>query len=249
MNIHLLRKTAEKLIIDNTPTILTAVGVVGAVGSTVLAWRAGYKTREVLEENQHFISPLPKKEMASLVYKHHLPVAGVLATTVVSTVLANRVSVSRAAALGAAYALTNEKFGEYRDKVEEKLGRKKEGAIHTEIAQDKVNANPVPQSIIISNDGKVPCLDLWSMTYFQADMESIRKAANDINIEIMNNQYASLSDFYDKIGITPGRMSDELGWNQDCMLELSFNSVLDGSTPVLTMDFEHVPIRGYGKCY
>lgn len=247
MNIHMIIKTAEKLIVDNSPTILTAVGVVGVVGTGVLSYRAGYQ-----QGTDDAVGGVPEKKIdyVKRSWKRHVPAVGAGALTVGAVVGANRISASRTVALGAAYVLTNDKFAEYRDKVEEKIGVKKADAIKTEIAQDRVNANPAPQHIIIAADNKVPCLDLWSMTYFQSDVETIRKAMNDINIEIMNNQYASLSDFYEKLGIEPGRMSDELGWNQDCMLEISFNSVLqDDRIPVLTIDFEHTPMRGFGKVY
>lgn len=255
INIHKAFKLAEKAIIDNSPTILTAVGVVGSVGAVYLAHQAGYKTAVQLEEWKNYPNPadkpvLSKEEKVKRVWRNYIPVAGVLPLTVGAVVGANRISASRTAALAAAYVLTQDKHEEYKDKVREMMGKKKEAAVRTEIAQDKVNANPPPQTVIVNGDNKVLCLDLWSMTYFESDMESIRKAVNDINIQIMNHDYANLSEFYDKLGIEPGRMSDELGWNNDCRLEVSFNSVLkDDKIPVLTIDFEHQPIRGYGNCY
>lgn len=265
IDIHKAFKLAEKAIIDNSPTILTAVGVVGSVGTAYLAHQAGYKSAMQLFRHkmetptkpeevglliEERIQDIPMIEKVRLVWRHYIPVAGVLPLTMGAVVGANRISASRTAALAAAYVLTQDKHEEYKDKVREMMGKKKEEKVVAEIASDKVNANPPPQNIIITNANKVLCLDLWSMTYFESDMETIRKAANDINIQIMNDQYASLSDFYDKLGIEPGRMSDELGWNTDSMLELSFNSVLkDEKTPILTIDFEHQPIRGYGKCY
>lgn len=247
MGIQLYIKGLEKLVVDNSPTILTAVGVVGIVGTGVLSYRAGYQ-----QGTDDAVGGVPdnKLEYVKRSWKRHVLPVGTGALTVGAVVGANRISVSRTVALASAYALTNEKFSDYREKVEAKLGKKKTDEVKTEIAQEKVDNNPPPQHIIISSDAEQMCLDLWSMTYFKSDVETIRKAVNDINIQIMNSQYASLSDFYEKLGITPGRMSDELGWNTDSMLEVSFNSVLtEDHRAVLTVDFEHEPIRGYGKCY
>lgn len=250
MNIHILLKTAEKFVIDNSPTILTAVGVVGVGATAVLSHRAGYAfaTDLMIQNAAGKTTPDSNVVMVQRQWRKYVPATGAVVVTVGAVVGANRISASRAAALAAAYALTKDNHEEYKEKVRELLGKKKEEKVVEAIAADKVNRGPQP--IIISSDGKVPCLDLWSMSYFESDMETIRKAVNDINIQIMNDQYASLSDFYDKLSIEPGRMSDELGWNADCMLEVTYNSVLkDDSIPVLTIDFEHQPIRGYGKVY
>jgi hypothetical protein len=250
IDIHKTIKVTEKLIVDNSPTILTAVGVVGVGATAFFSHRAGYAfaTDVMAQGVAGKTTPDSNVTIVQRQWRKYVPAAGAVAITVGAVVGANRISASRTAALAAAYVLTQEKHEEYKSKVYERFGKKKEEEVRADIAQDKVQRGPAPITVI--NADKVPCLDLWSMHYFESDMETIRKAVNDINIQIMNDQYASLSDFYDKLGISPSRMSDELGWNTDSMLEVSFNSVLkDDKIPVLTIDFEHQPIRGYGKCY
>lgn len=243
-------KIAEKFLVDNTPTILTAVGAVGAVAASAFSWRAGYKTGRVLEATEASAvpgeKPLTTVEKVRLVGVDHIPAAGLLALSVGATVAANRVSVGRAAALGAAYALTNEKFGDYKDKVAEKFSKTKVDDIHTEIAQDGVKKNPpVDSQVIFVGSGEVMFKDSWSGRYFMSDMEAIRKAVNDANFEIRNGSYCSLTSFYHMIGLSATFDSDEIGWNDDSPLDVTFSTVLHEGKPVIVFDFDVIPIRGY----
>lgn len=252
MNIHLIRKTAEKLIIDNSPTILTAVGVVGIVGTAVVSWRAGYKTREIIareEEHGAFRKsgnlPFGTKEKVQLVWREQIPVVLVPALTVGAVVCANRISASRAAALGAAYMLTTEKHAEYKAKIAEKFSHKKLEEVQTDIAQDGVDKNPPPAQIIIAGTGESMFKDSWSGRYFMSDMESIRRAVNEVNFEIRNGAYCSLTSFYNLIGLEPTFDSDEIGWNDDTMFDVKFSAVAHDGKPVMVFDFDVIPIRGY----
>jgi hypothetical protein len=157
---------------------------------------------------------------------------------------------TRAAAVAAAYTLSEKAFSEYKDKVVEKLGDKKEQAIRDEIAQEQVTRNPVPESQIIIMDGSsVLCREAFTGRYFLSDMETLRKAANDLNHQINNNYYAALTDLYDLIGLEHTSYSDEVGWNADKLLEMNFSTALtDGGKPVIVMDYAVVPIRGYARC-
>jgi len=65
---------------------------------------------------------------------------------------------------------------------------------------------------------------------------------------VLNDFYASLSDFYDLIGLPTTSFSDEVGWNSDRLLELQFSTVLsDDGRPCISIDFRTVPIRDYYK--
>ena len=77
-------------------------------------------------------------------------------------------------------------------------------------------------------------------------METLRAAQNQINENIINDYFQSLSDFYDIIGLSHTSMSDDIGWNQDKMLDLHYASAIstDGR-PCLSIEYRTVPIRNY----
>ena len=58
--------------------------------------------------------------------------------------------------------------------------------------------------------------------------------------------YASLTDFYDEIGLPETAVSGYVGWNTDELLEVTYSSILsDDGKPVLAIDFRADPLNGY----
>lgn len=242
-----------KLISDNSPIILTSLGVVGTVTTAYLTGKATFKYMKDLGEEGYYdrdykfaVSPREHIERA---WKFYIPAAGSAVVTIAFIIASNRVAGGRAAALAAGYAISERAFAEYRDKVVQRIGNRKELSYRDEIAQERVNRNPPPEDLILLEDGlSVLCCDMFTGRYFLCDMETLRKAENDINFEVNNNYYASLTDFYEAIGIPKTSMSDDFGWNSDKLLELSFSTALTPSgKPCLTFDFKVMPIRGFSR--
>lgn len=148
--------------------------------------------------------------------------------------------------MAAAFVLSERTFEEYKSKVVEKLGARKEQNVRDEIAQDRVLQNPPPPTIVIAT-GKVLCYDGFAGRYFESDMESLKKAQNDINRQIMYDGFASLSDFYDLLGLRHTDLSDDVGWNSETQeVSLKFSSVLtEDNRPCLAFTFEVHPFRGH----
>jgi hypothetical protein len=248
----LVRKS-EKLIVDNSPVILTIVGVSGTLTTAVLTGKASWKANNALaeEDDRRLIMNETvlqgTKEKALFVWKLYVPAVGAGVTTVSAIIFANRISTRRTAALAAAYGLSEKAFAEYKEKVLEKLGVKKEQAVHDEIAQDRVRKNP-PGDVIFAGDGDVLCHDSLTGRYFKSSIEIIKKAQNDVNYEILHNMYASLSEFYDRIGLPTTPYSEEVGWNSDHMMEIMFSTVLtEANQPCISLEYTVSPIRGYAR--
>lgn len=255
MNIGAIVRRAQKAAADNTPTILTAIGVTGTIATAVLVGKASFKAADILDlaERQNEIEPdlneLEFQNKVRLTWKLYIPAATTGAVTIACIVTANRVSSRRAAALATAYSISQEAFREYKDKVFEKLGEKKEQAVRDEIAQDRVNDVP-EATFVMLGEGSVPCLDMHSGRIFDCDVETIRQAVNDINFKLLNEDYATLTDFWEMVGLEATSESGEIGWNVDRQLEVQFGSALiKGNKPVLTIEFRTIPTRRYYPRY
>lgn len=252
MTLTTIFKQAERLAADNSPLILTAVGVVGTVTTAVLTGKAAFQAAQILDRAASYdevTEPIQMSQKVNLTWKLYIPPAVVGATTIASIITANRIGTRRAAAMAAAYAVSDKAFSEYKEKILEKLGEPKERSMRDDLAQDQVNRQPVTdREVIITGTGNVLCFEPATGRYFHSDMETLKKAMNDLNYQVNNNYYASLSDFYNLIGLEPTTYSDELGWNSDRLLELRFTSVLaaDGR-PCLTFEYQTVPIKGYAR--
>jgi hypothetical protein len=252
-------KNAEKFITDNSPTVLTGIGVAGAIFTAVLAGRAGYQAGRVIAEvdrddsgrRPDQIKFLTMQEKFKLTWKHYIPPVLSCGATVAVVIAANQVSSRRAAAMAAAYSLSEKAFSEYKEKVIEKVGGKTETDIRDSIAQDRVAAAPVGRhEVFVTGAGNVLCFESYTGRYFRSSMEAMRKAQNDVNHVVLNDYYASLSDFYDRLGLPRTAVSDELGWNSDKLLELNFSTTMgENDEPCIVVNFHVEPIRNYHRIH
>lgn len=252
-------KKTEKFTIDNSPLLLTAVGTAGVVTTAVLAGKAGFKAARIIEQEESRLRlhstevPRPKLETRNkfaLTWKCYIPPMGAGLLTVSAVIAANQIGTRRAAAVAAAYSLSEKAFTEYKEKVVEKLGETKEQAVRDELAQDRVDRHPVSEREVIIVTGEQLCYDMYSGRYFKSDMETLKKAQNDLNHRILSDNYASLTDFYNLIGLNSTGVSDEVGWNVDKMLEIHYSTTLsDDGRPCIALDFQTVPIRDYFRLH
>lgn len=241
---------ARKLVSDNSPAILTAVAVVGVVTTAVLVAKAAPKAhQDILNEKSERADEVDIIDQTKLVYKHYIPAAAVGTATIACIIGANTINSKRSAAIASAYGLTELAFREYRDKVVEHIGDKKETKVHDEVMQDVVRRNPVSESqVIMTGGGRSLFLDNFTDRYFESDMESVRTAVNDINEQIFGQEYASLNDFYNRVGLDGSVVGDEVGWTQSNKLEVRYSATLtkDGR-PCVVIDYRKNPIRDYHR--
>jgi hypothetical protein len=242
-NWGLVLKRAEKVLVDNSPLIMTAIGVAGTVTTAYLTGKASIKADRLLAEEAPDLAP---KEKLKIVWKLYIPAVASAGITITAIILANRISTRRAVALASAMTISRDALREYQEKVEEKFGAKKEQEVRNEITKDRMVRDPASKSDVVIITGQVLCYDKFLGRYFSSDMETIRRAVNDINEQIIHSHYASLGDFQDKLGIQRSEISDELGWNLDKMFEIRYDhDISDDSRPCLTIEYEVSPAREY----
>lgn len=261
MNLNEIIKQAQKLAIDNSPAILTAIGVTGTLTTAYLTGKASFKAAKILSDMQYTENinrgageirhELSTKEKAKLIWKLYIPAISTGVITCTAVVFANRIGSRRAAAMAAAFSLSERAFDEYKGKIVETIGKNKERAVHDEIAQDRVTNNPVSKNqVIVTGSGDVLCYDMYTGRYFESSMEKLNKARNDLNYDIINDGYASLTDFYSKIRLSGTKNSDDVGWRSDRLLELIITTTMsEDNRPCLAMDFAVAPVPNYFRVH
>lgn len=250
LKLSILTKQVKKAISENSPAILTALGVTGTLSVAYLTGRATFKAAEIIREaeNQRCIDNEPcldTWDKVDLVWREYIPAAGIAAMTVSAIVGANHISSKRIAAFASAYSFAEKGFEHYKKAVLDKVGEKKEGEIRDEVAKQNLADHPIHRApIILTGHGDHLCFDAHSGRYFQGDIEKVRSAVNDINFQILNggSDYASLSDFWSMIGLDSTKGSDDLGWTTDKKLECHYTSELTKEgRPVLVITFTNQP--------
>lgn len=259
-----LVKKSQVVVAENSAAILTATGIVGTVTTAVLSGRGGFKAYALILERELDArsdaeskgddpdqATLTTKDKVKITWPLFVPAVGAGITTVSAIFFSHRIAATKSAGLAAAYGISEKAFQEYKEKVVEKLGEKKEGDLRDEIAQDRVNANPVTNNnVIMIAGGEVLCYDSLNGRYFTSTMERIKKAENDINKRIIQESYASLAEFYDMIGLDTTEYSNQVGWNLNNFLEIKYStSMTDDGRPCIVMDFLIEPIARFDKLY
>lgn len=256
------------LLQENATTLLTAGGVVGTVATGILAGRGGIKAAHILEDEKmrRFVelaveNPTPAKDeiKAEIVLstKDKIWVAGpqfipsviVGVATITSIITSHRMSSAKVAALAAAYGLAERNFGEYKEKVAEKLSGPKQAAIREELAQEQADRTPGAGKVVFV-EGEVLCFDQPTSRYFNSTVENIRRAANATNAEVFNHGYASASYFYSELGLPSNVWSGEVGWTADLLCEVDIDTILsEGGRPCVAVNFKHMPKADFRPNY
>ncbi len=241
---------AQKLVADNSPTILTVAAVAGVVTTVYLVAKAAPKAHtDILNEQSERSDEIDLADKVLLTYKHYIPATVTGGLTIACIIGANTINMKRTSALAGAVGLSEIAFKNYRDKVVEHIGEKKEERVHDAVMQDIVDRNPLGDNqVIITGNGTALFLDNFAERYFESDMESVRRAVNDINEQIFGSDSASLNDFYNRIGIKGSKVGDDVGWTQTSKLDVRYSATLtDDGRPCVVLDYRTNPVRNFWK--
>lgn len=253
----------------HSPEILTGIGIAGMISTTILAVKATPKAlrlidearckkeRETTEHNckvnkvsECVSSDLKPIEVVKAAWKPYIPAVISGTVSIACLVGANSVNARRNAALATAYKLSETALTEYKSKVVETIGEKKEETVRKAITKDKVDSNPVSKNqVIMTSGGETLFLDGISGRYFKSDLESIKSAVNEVNRTMTYDNYISLSEFYDEIGLTHTDVSDDLGWNlDDGLLEIHYDTAIsDDGRPCIVLNYHVAPRYDFAK--
>ena len=155
-------KKAELKAIKHSPEILAGVGVVGVVGSLVLACKATTKLSDVLEESKEQLDKIKEvaadpayeekysqddaKKDTTITYvqtamkvtKLYAPSVILCASSLGCLLASNNILKKRNAALSAAYMTVDKSFKEYRKRVADRFGEEVEKEIRYNIKAEEI---------------------------------------------------------------------------------------------------------------
>ena len=227
----LLRKS-ELFLKRNSSTILTCVGAIGVIATSVMAVKATPKAMMKLEEaKKEKGDELTTSEKIVVAGPTYIPsiVAGV--STIACIFGANILNKRQQAALMSAYALLDNSYKDYKKKTQELYGKDADIRIRNEIAKDKCKENDLELG-----DDKLLFFDDYSGRYFESTMENVVKAEYELNRKISLWGGAYLNEFYEFLGIEPTDYGYFLGWSEGGLMETSWVSWLDFQHEKVVMD-------------
>lgn len=251
-NLKSIARSVRLAASKHSPEILTGIGIAGMMSTTVLAVKATPKACKLIEakKKEEHKDKLSAIDTVKTTWKCYVPAAVIGVMSTGCLIGASSVNARRNAALATAYKLAETSLNEYREKVVETIGEKKEQLVRDKVAEERVKNNPVTTNeVIITEKGNTLCYDTISGRYFKSDIEKLRRAENDLNERLFGEMYISLNEFYDAIGLNRTRIGDDLGWNIHYgKIKLDFSSqIADDGTPAVVMDYRVAPRYDYYK--
>ena len=142
----------------NSSTILTCVGAVGVVTTSVMAVKATPKALTLLEKaKQEKGEELTKFEVVKVAGPSYIPAIISGAATIACIFGSNVISKHQQAALMSAYALLDNSYKEYRNKVDELYGEEAGHKVREEIVKEKYTGD-----VITSNNNEELFYDFYS---------------------------------------------------------------------------------------
>lgn len=245
-------KTAKASAVKHSPEILTGIGIAGMITTTVLAVRATPKALELIEETKKSEGKdeLTPAETVKATWKVYIPATVTCVASTACLIGASRVNFKRNAALATAYKLSETALSEYREKVIEVVGENKERQVREAIDKEHVEKNPVTKTeVIITGNGSSLCYDHLAGRYFESTIDNIKRAESRLNYLMVRDDYVSLNDFYEEIGLEYTQLGYDMGWNiRNGEIEIDFTTQMsDDGRPCIVVNFTTAPNYGYNR--
>lgn len=239
---------------NNSTHILYGASTVSLASTVVFAVRAGAEANRILSEEKmergmHY-RDMTRREKVKILWPVFVPTAISLCATATATFFLHRVGENRALALASAASISQRMYEEYVAKVEEKLSADQVQEIRNEIAQDHYAMDDDPLSAgWVLNDDEIIIRDGFSGRYFKSSINDVKSAVNELNKTMLDCGYATLTDFYELVGLDPTTVSGDVGWNTDKLLEVSFSTIVlsDPEVPCMELVFHNQPDAQFNK--
>lgn len=248
-----MRNSAMKRV----PEILMGVGIAGMISTTVLAVAATPKALELLKDAKYEKSEaneteteLTVIETVRVAWTPYIPAMITCGLSLACLICANTKYAKRTTALVTAYKLSESAFSDYKEKVVETIGDKKEKNIREKVDKKHIEQKPVSKStVIFTEKGNTLFFDVLSGQYFRSDIETVRKTENLLNKRMLDDMYVSLNDLYEELGLEKTDIGSELGWNvSDELINIKFSSqITDDGQPCIVINYGTKPKYRYDK--
>lgn len=242
----------------NSATILTCVGGVGVIATSIMAVKATPKAMKLVEKaKEEKGEELTKVEVIKAAGVVYIPTIITGVSTLACIFGANTLNKKQQAALMSAYALLDNSYKDYRNKLKELYGEEAHEAIVDAIAAEKAKDVGVRGSYMCGECDQLlddvtsePVLfyEEYSNRYFEATIEQVLNAEYHLNRNYILRGYSCLNELYEFLGLETTDYGSMLGWTPtdegEYWIEFNHRKVIldDGlECYILEMPFEPSP--------
>lgn len=227
---------AQIFLKKNSPMILTVVGASGVVVTAVLSVKATPKAMALLDDARNVKGEdLTIIEKIQVAWKPYIPAAVTGLSTIVCIFGANHLNTKSQASLMSAYALLDQSFKEYRDKVNDIYGENADTNVKNEIVKSNYDGD------LTTDPDSEMFFDFYSMTFFKSTMEDVKNVER-IFMNVLNSHgVVFVNDYLDLLGLDHTPLGHQKGWSL-----LSDNDVY--GYPDVEFKYEKVTMSNGQEC-
>lgn len=236
-----LVRQSQRFVKRHGATILTCIGGVGVIATSIAAVKATPKALKQIDisekEKGDNLTVIEKVKVAGPTY---IPAVLIGLGTITCIFGANVLNKRQQAALVSAYAMLDSSYKDYRRKLKELYGEEAHEEIVNAIAIEKARDVGITASTFATNaclTDDVACgepvlfYDEWSKRYFETTIEQVITAEYHLNRNFVLRGFTVLNELYDFLGLEPTDYGSEIGWTiEDELYWIDFNhrkAVLD----------------------
>lgn len=249
-----------------SPVALSCVASVGVIITAVFAVKATPKAMQLIKtdsEEKHDGDPCAytKKEAIASAWKCYIPAAAFGIATIACIIGANTLNRCQRAALTSAYALVQNSYKEYKDKLKELYGEETHNAVVDAIVKEKCEDVYISapggfyNSTLDFGESAEPEItrtfyDSFSQRYFETTIANVIEAEYHLNRNYMLGGDVTLNDFYEFLGLEKTDIGSTVGWSSCTgdILWLDFNHrlvTLDDGMEIFIIDTVFEPTADY----
>lgn len=206
----------------SSPTILCCFAMAGVAGTAVAAAKASPKALKMLEDAEAEQGELTVVEKIITVAPVYIPTIAVGTGTILCIFGANVLNRRQQAHFMSAYALMNNYYKSYREKLMELYGEEADIRIRNAMARERCNFHQLRLDV---PDGKVIFYDEISGESIVRYEREIMDAEYHLNRNFTLRGYAFLNEFYEFLGMRHTEYGAIAGWSV--------------SSGIMWIDFEH----------
>ena len=250
---------------QHASALYTAVGVTSGLGAVITGIAVTPENTRKIDNEKAERERLGLPEMRTvdvirMVGLSYLPTIFLFGTSAACFILNTVKAERKIATLAGLYSMSEKNFGEYREKVKEMFGERKERKVRDEVAIDKAKeAARSPALYMLTGDGNYPCLDAWSNTKFRSSQLAVEKARISVLDRLRNEMYISLQEVYDEMRLPVRKNEDgtplidrsDIGWTVDDQLEFCYSYTPDEMTgePMMVITFMPPPHADFNRLF
>lgn len=234
----LSRGVARQVLVGqkNAPTLLFGAGVIGMIGSTVLACRATMKVEAVLDEHKMNLDATKspdypegeRKKDVALIYtrsiigigREYAPAIVLGAASIGMLTKSHNILQQRNAALTAAYVAVDEAFKRYRGRVQEKYGEEQDrdflySSEEVELLDERGRLKTVKRVDPDAPSMYARFYDQYSTNWDknpEYNLAFLRAQQNWVNDLLKSRGHVFLNEVYSELGLPHTKAGAAVGW-------------------------------------